>query len=770
MATERSGTSIPRREDDRLITGRGHYTADLRLDPMLHAVFVRAPYASAMLRDIDCDAARGAPGVIAIYTAADLAADGRADFPSGVELVRPDGGRSPETPQPVLVRDRVRHVGEPVAMVVAESEVAAVDAAELIAVEYDELPAVASFAAATAADAFAVWEAAPDNIAFGWRKNDMASVEAALLNSAHVARLDSAISRVSASPLEPRNAIGAIAEDGRYLLYVSNQKPYYIRDALAEWLGVPPERVRVVAGDVGGSFGMKIALHPDEAMVVWAAAQLGRPVKWVAQRTEAFLSDEHGRDMHVAAELGLDDDGRFTALKARYRVNVGAYLTVRSLVMVGNVGGIAGVYRIGHIAAEIEGVMTNTQPVSPYRGAGRPEATYTIERLIDLAAHEIGMDPFELRRRNLIPSEAMPYETGFVFTYDCGDFAQNMAAAERRADRAGFAQRREAAARRGRLRGLGIANPIELAGGPLARPERDNVRIRAGSNGTVTLLAGAMSVGQGLETALSRLVAERLGVPLEQVHYHQGDTDALPFGHGNGGSSGLAVGGTAVAMALDALLADGAKLAGELLEAEPGNIQFADGRFAVAGANHSVGLVDVARRAEERGESGLTGFADHRPERVTFPNGCHICEVEIDPETGAVEIVRYSVAEDIGRVYNPVLAHGQLHGGVAQGIGQAIQEQILFDETTAQILSASFMDYAMPRAVDIPYIGIESLSVPTKVNPLGAKGVGEAGAVGSLAATINAVCDALAPLGIHHIEMPATPARIWAAIQGARSG
>jgi len=768
MAKPDHAASISRREDDRLITGRGHYTADLKLDGLLHAVLVRSPYASASVRGVDCDAARAAPGVVGVFTAADLAADGLGGFPTGIQLARPDGSRSPETPQPPLVGDRVRHVGEPVALIVAESVEAAIDAVDLVGVDYDELPAVALSQAAMAADAPAVWDDAPDNIAFLWTKGDKGAVDAALAASAHVVRLDTPITRVSANPLEPRNAIGAMGEDGRSVLYVSNQKPYFIRDALAGWLGVAPDQVRVVAGDVGGSFGMKIALHPEEALVVWAARRLGRPVRWVCQRTEAFLSDEHGRDVHVRAELGLDGEGRFTALKVRFDVNVGAYLSVKSLGLFGNVGGIAGVYRIGGIAGDIYGVFSHTQPTAPYRGAGRPEATYAIERLIDLAARETGIDPYELRRRNLIPPEAMPYDTGFTFTYDCGEFLANMEAASRLADRAGFAARREAAWQRGRLRGLGIANPIEVAGGPYTKPERDNVRLRMRSNGTVTLYAGTMSVGQGLETALSRLAAERLGVPLERIQYLQGDTDLLPFGHGNGGSSGLSVGGTAVLEATEKLIETGRGLAAELIGVEAARVGFADGRFTVDGADQAVDLAEVARLAEGRNEDGLTEFVEFQPAKVTYPNGCHMCEVEIDPDTGAVEIVGYSVAEDIGRVYNPLLARGQLHGGIAQGVGQALCENILFDESSAQLLSASFMDYAMPRADTVPRIAIESMCVPTAVNPLGAKGVGEAGTVGSLAATINAVCDALAPLGVNHIEMPATPDRVWAAIRGGR--
>ncbi|MBV9522925.1 MAG: molybdopterin-dependent oxidoreductase, partial [Alphaproteobacteria bacterium] len=711
-----------------------------------------------------------------VFTAADLAADGLPELAGGVDLARPDGTKLAQR-RPILAGERVRFVGEAVALVIGQTQEAAAEAAERIDVRYEALPAVATSQEALAAGAAAVWDEAPDNIGFLWKRGDAAAVAAALKSAAHVTRLDFAITRVAASALEPRVCTGTVDEDGRLTLYVSHQSPYQLKTALAQAIfRIDPARLRVVAGDVGGSFGMKSGVHPEDVLVLWAARRLRRPVRWVSDRAEAFLADDHARDIRVRAALALDRDGNFLALEVRHDINVGAYLSGRSLSTINNIGGIAGVYRTPAISAEAYGVFTNTAPTAPYRGAGRPEATFTIERLIDVAAREIAIDPFELRRRNLVPQAAMPFRTALTFTYDCGDFAGNMAAAARLADLAGFSGRREAAKARGKLRGIGIANPIEVAGGPFGKPGKDTASLRVAPDGTVTLRTGAMSTGQGLETALAQLAAQRLGVPLETIAYGQGDTDHLPQGRGSGGSSALCVGGTAVAFALDKLVEKGRLLAAELLEAAAADIVFAQGRFAVAGTDRSVGLREVARFAENAAQlppgmiPGLDGTAEFQPTEVTFPNGCHICEVEIDPETGAVRLERYSVVEDVGRVLNPLLVRGQVHGGVAQGAGQALGEVIIHESGTAQLLTASFLDYAMPHAGDLPEIRVETREVPTAVNPLGAKGVGEAGTVGALAATMNAVCDALAPLGLHHLDMPATPERIWAALrQHARS-
>ena len=752
-------------EDDRLVTGRGQYVADLAPPGMAHAVVVRAQVAHAHVTSIDTATAMGMPGILAVYTAKDLAADGLQDFPCGVELNRSNGQPAHPARRPLLVRDRIRAVGEPVAFVVAETLAQAEAAAELVTVETEAIGAVTEPAAARAAGAPAVWDEVPDNVAFMWKRGDAgAAIEAA----SHVARLSSQVSRVAALSLEPRGALGLVDDAGRLVLHASNQSPHGLKSALAQLLKVPADQVRVIARDVGGSFGMKSGAYPEDALVLFAARRLRRPVRWISERRESFLSDEHGRDIGVEAELALDGEGRFKALKVAFTVNVGCYLSGRSLFLLNNVGGIAGVYRIPAIEANITGVFTNTMTNAPYRGAGRPEATYVIERLIDIAARELGVDPFELRRRNLVQPSAMPYDTGFVFTYDCGEFEGTMAGAAQAGDRAGFPQRRAEAKARGRLRGLGMANPIEVAAGPFTKRRKDTSRIAIHADGTATLYAGSMSTGQGIETTLTDLVARELGLPREAIRYVAGDTDDLEDGRGNGGSGAMAVGGSATKAAAEKVVATGRALAAELLESRPDDIGFAEGRFPLKGTNRSVGLADVARLAEQKASQGLVETADFMPPAVTFPNGSHLCEVEIDPDTGTVEIARYSIVEDLGNVLNAKLAHGQIQGGVAMGIGQAMGEQIIYDAESGQLMSGSLMDYQMPRIDEIPFVSITMRGVPTKANPLGVKGVGEAGTVGSLVATINAICDALSPLGITHFEMPATPARVWAAIEAAR--
>jgi carbon-monoxide dehydrogenase large subunit len=757
-------------EDQRLVTGHGRYIADLTIDGMAHAVVVRAPMAHARIGGIRTEAARGAPGILAVLTGADLAADGVKDLPCGIDRPRLDGSKAFQTLRPPLARDRVRYVGEGVALVVAETRAAALDAAELVDIDYDPLDAVTTPAAARAAGAIAVWSEVPDNVACVWRGGKAAETKAALAMAHRVVRLSSCITRLTASPMETRGALGHVESDGRLVLHVSHQSPYAMRATLAQTFGVKPEGVRILIGDVGGSFGMKAGVYPEDVLVLWAARRLGRPVRWIADRTESFLADEHARDITLEAALGLDAEGRFLALDVHFDVNIGAYLSGRSLGFLNNIGGIAGVYRIGAIAAEVFAVHTNTQATSPYRGAGRPEATYVIERLIDLAAREMGMEPFALRRRNLVPPTAMPYDTGFQFTYDCGEFEENMKAAARLGDLAGFAARRTAAKARGKLLGVGFANPIEVAGGPFLKPGKDQTSVLVAPDGTVTIHSGVLSTGQGLETMLSDYVARRLGVPVESVRFKQGDTDLLAHGRGSGGSSATSTGGTATKMAVDSAIDAGRAIAAERLDASLDDVTFEDAHFRVAGTNRALSLAEVAGIAAERGGAGLSALGEFQPPNVTFPNGCHVCEVEVDPKTGEVAVVRYAVVEDIGTVLNPTLAHGQLQGGVAQGLAQALGEALVIDPDSGQVLTGSFMDYTLPRADDLPFIAIETREVPTKTNPLGAKGVGEAGTVGSLSAVINAVCDALAPLGVKHIEMPASPARVWEAIQAAKSG
>ena len=753
-------------EDDRFLWGAGTYTSDLFLAGLTHAVFVRASVPHARIVSVDVSVARTKPGVLAVFTASDLAADGIPDIPVGFDLRRPDGGALPPAGRRVLAREVVRHLGEPVAIVIAESGAEAADAAEHVAIAYEELMAVTSAREASGAAAPLVWPEAPGNLGFCWAGGNKPAVQAAFRAAAHVSRQAMHISRVAAHPLEVRSALGRIDEAGRMVLHIGHQQPHALRDALARSIfRVAPRLIRVISPDVGGSFGLKTGVHSEEVAVLWAAQTLGRPVRWVASRSEAFLGDDHSRDVDIVAALALDLDGNFLALDVRFDINVGCYLSGRSIASINNVGGVAGVYRIPAIAAEVYGVLTNTNPTGPYRGAGRPEATFAIERIIDIAAREIGRDPFELRRQNLIGSEEMPFKTALTFTYDCGDFAGNMDRAADLADLQGFPARRAEAAARGRLRGIGIANLIESAGGPFGRPARDSATLRVRPDGAVVLSTGALSTGQGVETVLSNLVARRLGVPVHRIIYQSGDTDSLAFGRGSGGSSASGVTGPTVAAAVDALIERARDLAADRLEAGRADLTFSDGEFAVIGTDLRCTLAWLAQ-AMEADATDLSASSEFQPLSVTFPNGCHVCEVEIDQETGEVAALRYVAVEDVGRVLDPVLVDGQIHGGVAQGLGQALMETLHYEPASGQLITGSFVDYAMPRASDMPTLVAVTRETLTAINALGAKGVGEAGTVGSLVVAINAVCDAIAPLGVPHIDMPASAARIWAIING----
>jgi carbon-monoxide dehydrogenase large subunit len=765
--------SVRRREDLRLLTGAGNYAADAAPPGMAVAVFLRSPHAHARIEAIDTAPARSVPGVIGVYTAADLT--DVAPIAGGIGFPRPDGGPAPKTDRPLLATDRVRFVGEPVALIVAESREAGLEAAEAIIVDYAGLPVVTEPLAALRAGAPAVWDDVPDNIGFLWQRGDAAGTDAALAGAAHVTKLEFVVSRVTANSMEPRGVWAQVAQDGRLEVHASHQSPFALRNGMASGnFQVKPTDIRVIPGDVGGSFGMKSGVHLESVLVAWAARRLNRPVRWISNRTEGFLTDEQAREMHVRASLGLDAEGRFTALKLRWDVNLGAYVSGRSGWGVGNIGGIAGVYEIPVIAAQVCGVMTHTVPTAAYRGAGRPEATYAIERLIDVAARELGASPYELRRRNLIPPSAMPYKTALTFTYDCGEFEGNMEEAAALSEFSTFEQRRAEAAARGKLRGIGLCNCIEVAGGPFLRPAKDLSTLRLAEDGTLILRSGSMSVGQGLETTMTQIVADRFGVPIEQVRWEGGDTDLLQSGKGNGGSGALCIGGSAVMLAVDKVIDTARKIAAELLEAAVVDVEFSGGRFVIAGTDRSVGLLDVARAAHDPAhippgeEGGLVESGEFTPTAVTFPNGTHICEVEIDRETGVTRIMRYSAVEELGRVLNPMIVAGQIHGGVVQGVGQALGEIIAHDPESGQMLTASFMDYQMPRADEYPEFRLATREVPTAVNPLGAKGVGEAGTVGALGAAMNAINDALAPLGIRHFDMPATPGRVWAAIQRAK--
>jgi carbon-monoxide dehydrogenase large subunit len=766
------GQPIKRFEDVRLLRGQGRFQADVRLPGQTHAVIVRSVHAHARIVGLDAAAARRASGVVAILTGDDVVRAGLGTMKMTLKRKRPDGSPMFAPPHPGLVQDRARYVGDPIAVVIAESRAQAEDAAELVRVEYEPRPSVTATAAAVGGPP--VWDECPDNVSNVHAAGDAAATAAAFARAARVVRRRYVITRVHAQYLEPRGALGVWdAGEDRYTLYADVQYPHRVRSALATNIfRVPEHQIRVIAGDVGGAFGTKGWQYPEHRLVLWAARRLGRPVAWQCERREAIPADEHARDNVTDAELALDADGRFLALRVRTLANVGAYVSSdrNLLATFSNIATLVGVYTIPAAHVEVTCVLTNTNSTAPYRGAGRPEATYVIERLIDDAARELGADRLALRRLNVIPAAAMPYRTALGVTYDCGDFARNMEEALKLADVDGFAARREEARRRGRLRGLAAVNPIERAAGP--QPEF--AEIRFAPSGSATVLMGTKNQGQGHETTFKQILHERLGLDPAAVRYVDGDTDRVAFGMGTMGSRSTVIGGSALWMAADKVIAKGRKIAARLLEAAEDDVVFAAGRFSVVGTDRAVALQEVARAAFQPAqlpkglEPGLYETGTFLPPTDTWPNGCHVCEVEVDPDTGAVAIVGYLVVDDVGTVINPLTLKGQIHGGVAQGVGQALMEQVVYDDESGQLLTASFMDYAMPRADTMPDMQIESRPVPTALNPLGAKGAGEAGTVGALPAVVNAVLDALAPLGVRDLDMPASPERVWRAIRDAR--
>ena len=769
------GQSVPRVEDHRLLRGRGRFTDDINLPDQLYGCVVRSPHPHARIGGVDTAAARAAPGVAAVFTGADVEADGPGHLPclasAAAALVRPDGAPMFEPRRLALQPEKVAFVGDCVAFVVAESVSQARDAADLVEVDYEPLPASISAEEALDKGGPAVWEDCADNICYRLRLGDAQAVEAAVAGAAHVTRIRLPISRVCMNPMEPRAALGHYDESsGRYTLHTGSQNPHAMREWLARTvLGVPESRIRVVSPDMGGSFGLRSTVFPEMALVLWASRRLGRPVKWTGDRTEAHLADDHARDQVMHIELALDRDGRFRAVRVRVVAAMGAYLSFYGpFPPFTNLGGLAGVYRTPAICAEVYGVFTHTTPTGPYRGAGRPEAALAIEHAIDHAARELGIDRVELRRRNLIPPDAMPFRTGLAWCYDCGEFERNMDEALAAVDRAGFAARRAASEAAGRLRGLGIANTIEQSAGVTD----EWATIRLDPSGSATVFLGTHSHGQGHETVFRQLVAGRLGLAFDRIHYVQGDTDQVPYGGGTGGSRVAVLGGSALARAADRIVEQGRRLAAHALECAPDDIRFAGGRFEIAGTDRSLGLQEVVRIAFSPAlrppgvEGGLSASAGFHPSGPTFPTGCHACEVEIDPETGVVEMRRYCVVEDVGTVLNPMLLRGQLQGGIVQGFGQIVLERVVHDET-GQPLTGSFMDYAMPRADEAPFAEIALRPVPTTLNPLGAKGAGEAGTVGGMPCVMNAILDALGSAGVTSFEMPATPERIWRALRGA---
>ena len=787
MSGDGIGAAVRRKEDSRFLTGRGNYTDDINRPGQLYAYILRSPHAHAELGAIDASKAKRASGVVAVFTGADLAADNIGGLPCGWLIKNKDGSPMVEPPHPVLAQGRVRHVGDPVAVVIAESRNQAKDAAEQISVNYKELPAVTDAAEAIKAGKPQLFEAAKNNLCYDWHIGEKDVVDAAFKKAAHVTRIDIVNNRLVPNAMEPRSAIGEYDRGtGEYTLYTTSQNPHVIRLLMGAFvLHLPEHKLKVVAPDVGGGFGSKIYHYAEEALVTWASAKVGKPVKWTAERSESFISDAQGRDHVTHAELALDKDGKFLALKVSTVANMGGYLSTFAPAIPTYLYAtlLAGTYTTPAVYCEVKAVFTNTVPVDAYRGAGRPEATYVVERIVETAAREMKIDPAELRRRNYVPKNAYPYQTPVALQYDSGDYFTTLDMALKAADYAGFEKRRQEAAKHGKLRGIGLASYIEacgiapsaVAGALGARAGLyETAEVRVHPTGSITMYTGTHSHGQGHETTFAQLISDRLGVPIEQIDVVHGDTSKIPFGMGTYGSRSIAVGGSALVKAMDKIVNKGKKIAAHLLEAAEADIEFKDGKFTVAGTDRSKAFGEVAFAAYvphnypiETVEPGLDETAFYDPKNFTFPSGTHVAEVEIDRDTGVVHVVGFAAADDFGRIINPLIVEGQVHGGLAQGIGQALCENTVYNDD-GQLVTGSYMDYCMPRADNLP-----SFSVATNVtlcthNPLGVKGCGEAGAIGAPAAIMNAVVNALAPLGVKDLAMPATPERVWRAIHGGQ--
>lgn len=758
----RIGESQLRLEDDTLVRGKGSYAGDDQIEGEVVMAVVRSQFAAGAIREVDTVAAIEAPGVIAVLTGEDAVADGLKGFVPRMKLAAPGGEEFFIPPSPPLRADHVRHVGDPVAIVIAETQAQAESAAELVAVDIDPLPSATTAAEAMADGAPIIWNEAPGNVSFVSEHGDKSKVDEIFASADHVIERSFPISRVTAVCMEPRvTRARHDAERGTYYVRLGTQATHRISGGIAASLGVEPSAVRVVSRNCGGSFGMRNNPFPEEVLACWAARRTGRLVRWTATRTESFMSDAHAREQVVDAALALDAEGRFLAMRVTDMPSVGAYYGVMGgQSLISNIGGVAGVYRTPAIHLTVKGMHTNTQMIAPYRGAGRPEMTYVMERLADLAAAELGIDRTEIRRRNMITPDQMPFKTGLVFTYDSGDFPAIMDEALSSAEWSEFATRREEAKKRGRLRGIGISCPIEIAGGPSNTPLPEFARLTVTRDGKYLAHLGSGDAGQGHITTFKQILGDRFNVDPQDITIVAGDTGIVEKGVGTFGSRTISAAGTALAVAGDEVIDEAKKDAAEALEVAEADLEFDQGNFTVVGTDRRISLVDLAAKSEAGYAAEWMGSA----ENATFPNGCHVCEVEIDPETGTAEVVRYTVVDDVGVAINPLLVKGQIHGGIVQGLGQVFGEQIIYDEN-GQLLTGSFMDYQMPRADSVPSFAVASHAVPTKVNRLGVKGAGEAGTVGALAAGINAIVDALSPLGIRHIDMPATPQRVWQAIQ-----
>jgi aerobic carbon-monoxide dehydrogenase large subunit len=768
------GQPVTRKEDPRFLTGRGRYVADIDLVRQAQAVFVLSPHAHARIRSIDKAAAEAMPGVYAVLTGADWVADGLGTLdPEAMpeDMGGPKGHRTKRLP---LAQDRVRYVGERIAVVIAATEPLARDAAEAIAVDYEILPAAVTVEDALRAEAPLVHDGVAGNISFTMRLGNPEAVEPAFARARHITKLSLANNRLTAVTMEPRGCIADYDQGtGRYTLYSSTQNVHGVRQTLAHHiLHVPESRIRVVARDVGGGFGMKGNVYPEEAILVWAARRVGRPVKWIPTRSEALLGDYAGRDQQVAAELALDADGRFLGLRWTGSHNIGAYIEgAGAIPIIFSLKLASTVYDIAAVAVTSSLVFTNTAPTVPYRGAGRPEAVYIMERLVDQAAREMRLDPAELRRRNLIRPDAYPFETRTGWVYDSGNYAAALAKCQILADWDGYAARYAESQAAGKLRGRGVTYYVDNTG-----VFNERMEVRFDPSGELTILAGTLSHGQGHETTYAQMVADWLGVPEDKIHLKQADTDEVAIGRGTYASRSMMIGGSALRAAADEVIERGKRFAAHFMEADADDIAFADGAFTIAGTDRSMPIGQVAQMSfipvglPSALGVGLQGAGAFNSDLPSFPNGCHICEVEIDPETGAVELDRYTVVDDCGTVINPLLARGQIRGGVAQGAGQALLEDVVYDPANGQLLTGSLLDYGIPRADMLSAISIDFSPVASPTNPLGAKGVGEGGTVASTPTVMNAILDALAPLGVGDVAMPATPQRIWRSIRDAGDG
>jgi carbon-monoxide dehydrogenase large subunit len=763
------GQSVRRTEDARLVTGRGEYTDDLHFDGEVYAAFLRSPHAHARIRNVDVSPARTAPGVVAVLTYDDIAWAGRMKCETRV--ADRDGAPPKVSPKPLLAEDRVTFAGEAIAMVVAESYAQAKDAAELVAVDYEPLDATGTLLAAPRGAQ--VWESAPGNLAFDWIIGDEKPCNDAFASAARTASVEVVQNRVLANPMETRNAIGIYDRDrDSYSLYSGTQGTGGFRDRLVrDILEIPPEKLRVITRDVGGGFGMKGFLYPEQPLVLIAAKLAGRPVRWSAERTEAFLADAHGRDVRTKGELALDAEGRVLAMRVSGTANMGGYLSTYGPFIATSAGGrlFGGLYRIPVLFANVKGYFSNTAPVDAYRGAGRPEAAYLIERLMDVAASKLGMDRIDIRKKNLPSPDELPYRNWAGLEFDSGNYPFMLSEALKRAGVENFAERRKQSEARGLKRGMGIACYVEIT----AAVGSEAAAVKFTENGGVDLFVSTQSTGQGHETAYAQVVAQRLGVPFESIAVKQGDS-TWARGMGTGGSRSLNMAGGALEVASDEVIVKGKAAAGQVFQSQSREVVFevveGTGSFKVTGSEQSITIGELAltlKREPVPGfEEGLDSDGIYTGSAPTFPNGCHICEVEVDPDTGKVDLVSYCVLDDFGRLINPMLVAGQVHGGIAQGVGQALMENCVYDESTAQLLTASFTDYAMPRADDLPDIGFAYEEFPCTTHPMGAKGCGEAGTVGALPAVMSAVADAI---GIPHIDMPATPEHVWRAIRESAS-